>query len=129
MPPITTAIEPRIGASVAAHRRRAVEDELAVSRCSTYPAGTEIDLCYVEFGLDMNTDITRTAFGLTLQALVPPARTPGVREYSVLEWDIACRRCGTVVRHYYTDKFWNGRYLEHRKERRCRNSVAPRGNL
>ncbi|KJA16350.1 hypothetical protein HYPSUDRAFT_58284 [Hypholoma sublateritium FD-334 SS-4] len=125
LPPIPTAIAPRIGLSVAAHRRRVAEHEVEPARRSASSKGTEIDLCYVDFGLDMNTDITRTAFGLTLQALVPPARTPGAREHSVLEWDIACRRCGAVVRHYYTDKFWNGRYLAHRREPQCKNAQPP----
>ena len=90
--------------------------------------GTEIDLCYVDFGLDMNADITRTAFGLTLQALAPPTRTLGAREHSVTEWDIVCQRCGAVVKHYHTDKFCNGRYLAHRKDPQCKNFAVPAAN-
>ena len=109
LPPIPPSIAPRIGVSVAAHRRRIASHEIYVlPRTVASVEGTEIDLCYVDFGLDMNADITRTAFGLTLQALAPPTRTLGAREHSVTEWDIVCRRCGTVVKHYYTDKFWNG---------------------
>ncbi len=108
LPPIGPSIPPRIAASVAAHLRRISPHKVDSFLRGASFEGTQIDLCYVDFGLDMNADITRGDFGLTVQGLVPPARIPGVNEYSVTEWEIECRRCGAVVKHYHTDKFWNG---------------------
>ena len=73
----------------------------------------------------MNADITRGDFGLTLQGLAPLSRKPGERNHSVTEWEIVCRRCEAVVKHYHTDKFWNGRYLAHRKDPKCKKLAVP----
>ena len=125
LPPIGPSIPPRIAASVASHLRRIKSNEVDRLSLSASFEGTQIDLCYVDFGLDMNADITRGDFGLTLQGLAPLAHKPGARNHSVTQWEIVCRRCGAVVKHCHTDKFWNGRYLAHRKDPKCKKLALP----
>ena len=77
-----------------------------------------IDLRYVDFRINMNKVVTRAAFMRLLRALLPPVKDSGSK-YRLPEWHVVCLRCGEVIPHHYTDKVWNGRYLDHRRDPRC----------
>ena len=63
----------------------------------------------------MNKVVTRAAFMRLLRALLPPVKDSGSK-YRLPEWHVVCLRCGEVIPHHYTDKVWNGRYLDHRRD-------------
>lgn len=120
-PPGLSPPAPRLALSMWTHLRLSgtpVLPPLPTDPSTCIAEGTQIDLCYVDFAVDMNEYPTRTDFGLMLQRLAP---TAGAQNHFVEEWDIACRRCGKLIRQYYTDEFWNGRYLLHRVEPQCKN--------
>ena len=122
--PMDARLRRRLDMSIVAHVRQTIihraTDEPPVLR-----EGEDIDLCRIEFPLDINLDTTRREFGLMLQDLAPPVPPSmsggwGRRLYTVSEWDILCPRCGLTIRHFCTDKFWNERYILHLREEVCR---------
>ncbi len=78
-----------------------------------------IDLRYVDFRVNMNKVVTRAAFMRLLRALLPPVKDAG-NKYRLPEWHVVCLRCREVIPHHYTDKIWNGRYSDHRRDPRCK---------
>ncbi|KJA14028.1 hypothetical protein HYPSUDRAFT_209050 [Hypholoma sublateritium FD-334 SS-4] len=113
-------VSSRVRESVDAHRRRA---GLPFDYAGPIAEGTYIHINYADIPIDVEMHHTREAFGMLLQdavpTLPPQALAGGNRVYTVSEWDIVCRRCGTHVRQYCTDEGWCGRYLAHLQEPEC----------
>lgn len=110
------ALAPLINPSLAAHTRRFMEFGQDPALRPPSVRGIEINMCYADFSIGMH--ITREEFRRTLQRLMVP--NTGVPQHYVLDWAIVCTRCGEAVTHYYADDLWNGRYIEHRRDPRCR---------
>lgn len=132
-PPMSYRLTRRIDLSISAHLRYAEAQQTYRDFRNHIPLleeGTEIDLRYVDFPHDINLNTTRTEFGILLQNLappIPPEVGSELRLHTVSQWDIVCRRCGEAITHYSTDKFWNTRYIQHRKESECKNWMVPAG--
>ena len=102
----------RIEGSLAAHRRRFKVHGQHPALSAPSIDGMEIDMCYVDFSVDINAP--KRSFMKTLRDL-EPNEASDARRY-VLRYEIVCPSCGDAVVHSYADKKWNGWYLDHRKE-------------
>lgn len=102
----------RIDGSLAAHRRRFKVHGQNPALSAPSIDGMEIDMCYVDFSVDIN--VLKRSFLKTLRDL-EPNEASDVRRY-VLRYEIVCPSCGDAIVHSYADRRWNGWYLDHRME-------------
>ena len=111
------AYKKRIHFSAMAHMRRHQKNAHGSAHSLALIEGTDIDLSYCDFWIDMNRIISREEFvGLTVAFMPPITAAEPVPTQRGRIWQIVCRRCGQAVTCPGKDVYWNGAYLIHHEK-------------